>query len=219
MLLESFRVARWVSEPKAIDNSNDPNQLRKQIARTFLRVGQPAEAFASAVAGSRSWPQKGGSEAAWLLRPRLPPGGRHGSCSGGDGSRRVVPALTTPGGRSHSVRGRGPLQEMSLRRDLPGTSAGQPAYPDLPPRAIAPDAAPPGLAAVRSHRPQSHSRDQGSRRARLGGDIRAFATFIVRSLIEYAFGTNDRYADDDQPQRARSISSIVRALVLSHGGG
>ncbi len=60
---KSFRrvLAR---DPKEIDNSHDPTQLRKQIARIFLRAGRPAEArppLQSILA------QRADPEAAWLL--------------------------------------------------------------------------------------------------------------------------------------------------------
>jgi tetratricopeptide (TPR) repeat protein len=60
---ESFRrVLR--RDPKEIDNSLEPNRLRKSIARTFLRVGQAAEAREAlqSIPGHQADP-----EACWLL--------------------------------------------------------------------------------------------------------------------------------------------------------
>jgi len=59
----SFRRALDL-DPAAVDKSHDPTQLRKLIARTFLRVGHPAEARTLL----QSILNRGtDSEAAWLL--------------------------------------------------------------------------------------------------------------------------------------------------------
>ena len=119
---ESFRRALGL-DPKEIDNTRDPAQLRKQIARTFLRVGQPAEArtpLQSILA------QKEDPEAAWLLsRTYLQEGDK----------ARAQAAMV----RAGSFRADNPLEEepspyVGESRckkcrcgDLPGL-AGQPAY-------------------------------------------------------------------------------------------
>jgi tetratricopeptide (TPR) repeat protein len=182
---ESFRRALGL-DPKAIDNTRDPAQLRKQIARTFLRVGRPAEArtpLQSILA------QKEDPEAAWLLsRAYLQEGDK----------ARAQAAMV----RAGSYRADNPLEEepspyvgearcqkchAAIFRDSLASRHTQTYYrgaqlPALP----------------RPDRPLTDPTDPKVTHeikevdGALWAEARAGDT-VVRSLIEYAFGTSDRY--------------------------
>ena len=102
-------AACWTSTRRWLDNAREPVKLRKLIARTFLRAGRPAEARTQLQAILDRGPDP---EAAWLLEPRLPPGGGRAPGPEAHGPRRVVPQREPPGGRARPLRGRGPLPEV-----------------------------------------------------------------------------------------------------------
>ena len=163
-------------DPKVAASNAQPDKLRKLFARTFLRVGRPAEARPHLQSILARGPDP---EASWLLsRVYL----QQGAIAEAQG------ALA----RAGSYRGDNPLEDepspyvgearcqQCHRGDLPGL-ARQSAHPDLLPRGTASGAPPPGPASGRSHRPQGHARDQGGRRRALGGDSASAKQCSARS--------------------------------------
>ncbi len=89
-------------DPKVAESHAEPVKLRKLFARTFLRVGRPAEARPHLQSILARGPDP---EASWLLSRVLPPtrGDRRGPK--GAGPRRVVPRRQPPGRRAQPLRG------------------------------------------------------------------------------------------------------------------
>ena len=183
--VESFRRALGL-DPREIDNSSDPTQLRKLIARTFLRAGQPAEARTPLQA---ILAQRADREAAWLLsRAYLQEGDK----------ARAESAMASAG----SYRRDNPLEEEpspyvgearcqkchpTIFRDSLASRHTQTYYRGAQLRTL-----------PRPDRPLTDPTDPKVTHAiqevdgALWEETRVDNT-VLRSLIEYAFGTSDRY--------------------------
>ena len=171
---------------KEIDNSPDPTQVRKLIARTFLRAGRPAEARTplQSILAQRADP-----EAAWLLsRSYLQEGDR----------ARAQAAMA----RAGSYRSDNPLEEEpspyvgeagckechpAIFRESLASRHTQTYYRGAQLRAL-----------PRPDRPLTDPTAPKVTHAikevdgTVWEEIRVGDT-VLRSLIEYAFGTSDRY--------------------------
>jgi tetratricopeptide (TPR) repeat protein len=182
---EAFRRVLSL-DPKEIDNSREPSQLRKLIARTLLRVGQPAAARTplQSILGQRADP-----EAAWLLsRAYLQEGDKV----------RAQAAMV----RAGSYRGDNPLEEEPS--PYVGEAACQQCHPAIFQESLASRHTQTYYRGAqlrtlpRPDRPLTDPTDSKVTHAinevdgALWEETRAGET-VLRSLIEYAFGTSDRY--------------------------
>ncbi len=182
---ESFRRALGL-DPKEIDNSRDPTQLRKLIARTFLRAGQPAEARTplQSILAQRADP-----EAAWLLgRAYLQEGDKaraQAAMARAGSYRRDNPLEEEPSPYVGEAR----CQEChpAIFRDSLASRHTQTYYRGAQLRAL-----------PRPDRPLTDPTDPKVTHAikevdgALWEETRVGDT-VLSSLIEYAFGTSDRY--------------------------
>ncbi len=182
---DSFRRALDL-DPKELDNARDPDRLRKQIARTFLRAGRPAEARMplQSILDRRADP-----EAAWLL----------GRAYLQEGDRARCLAATA---RAGSYRSDNPLEEE------PGPYVGearcQKCHPTIFETSLASRHTQTYYrgaqlrALPRPDRPLTDPTDPKVTHAiqEVDGVLREETHIdgtVLRSLIEYAFGTSDRY--------------------------
>ena len=173
-------------DPKEVDNTREPDQLRKLIARTFLRAGQPAEARTplQSILAQRADP-----EASWLL-------GRAYLQEGDQARARAAMA------RAGSYRSDHPLEEEPS--PYVGEARCQECHPAIFRDSLASrhtrtyyrGAQLRGL--PRPDRPLTDPTDPKVTHAieevdgALWEETRVGDT-VLRSLIEYAFGTSDRY--------------------------
>ena len=182
---ESFRRAMGL-DPAEIDKSRDPSQFRKQIARAFLRAGRPVEARSplQSILDRRADP-----EAAWLLSRAY--------LQEGDKARARAEMA-----RAGSYRSENPLEEE------PGPYVGearcQPCHPAIFRDSLASRHTQTYyrgaqlLALPRPDRPLTDPSDPKVTHAieEVDGALRdetRVGGIVVRALIEYAFGTSDRY--------------------------
>ena len=182
---ESFRrVLR--RDPKEIDNSREPTQLRKSIARTFLRVGQPAEARETlqSIPAHRADP-----EASWLLGRAYLQEGDKARGPGGDGPRRVVPQGNPLEEEPSPYVGEARCRQChpTIFRDSLASRHTRTYYRRAQLRSL------PRPDRPLTDPPTPRSPTRSRKLTALSGMRHESATPCCDSVIEYAFGTSDRY--------------------------
>jgi tetratricopeptide (TPR) repeat protein len=182
---ESFERA-IKHDPSALDHSRDPKQLRKLVARTFLRTGLPARARPLLETITGGGPDR---EAAWLLSRvflQLGDGARARAAAADAGSYRADNPLEPEPSpylgevqcqRCHTAIFRDSLASRHTQSYYRGKDLDRLPIPDHP----LPD--PDDRSVIQTFR----RREGGlTTQTRVGSQV-------FESVIEYAFGTADRY--------------------------